>query len=66
MTPRQNLAKGGYYTVTDTRKISDWDYEVKGYTQDGQLLLHTTHKGEHSMQMECNAWEARGATRKQL
>jgi hypothetical protein len=53
-------AQGGYYTVQDLRQ---GDYRVRGYDYLGNLLLHTWHIGDHSMQMECAAWESRGARR---
>lgn len=62
----EDPAAGGHFTVTDLRAANgEWDYEVAGYTVDGQLLRKTVHKGEVSMQMECQAWLSRGAWRKE-
>ena len=57
-------AQGGYFTVTDrrpTRFLDRGDFHVRGYARNGNLLLHTWHSGEHSMQMEVSAWLRRGA-----
>jgi hypothetical protein len=61
-------ARGGYYTVQDLRQSRSWrghdaDYSVRGYDRLGNLLLHTWHIGDSSMQIECAAWESRGARR---
>ena len=52
-------AAGGYYVVQDR---GDGGYDVCGYTAKGALLLHTTHTTKTSMEIECEAWKARGAT----
>ena len=62
-------AYGGHYTVQDLRSHKGFnryghDFNVRGYDRDGNLLLHTWHIGESSMQMECDAWESRGARRR--
>jgi len=50
--------KPAYFTVQDK---GGGNYDVRGYTIAGNLLLHTWHIGEHSMKMECDAWRSRGA-----
>jgi hypothetical protein len=66
-TTRPDPARGGFYTVQDLRQSKrrddPADYNVRGYDRLGNLLLHTWHTGDHSMQMECTAWESRGAVR---
>jgi hypothetical protein len=62
-------ARGGHYTVQDLRESPNsnrpgHDFNVRGYDGRGNLLLHTWHIGESSMQMECAAWESRGAMRR--
>lgn len=62
-------ANGGYYTVQDLRPGKQWggsnhDFNVRGYDWHGTLLLHTWHVGDHSLQMEVDAWERRGAGRR--
>lgn len=67
MTTKSDPAKGGHYTVQDlreTKRLAGHDYNVRGYDRHGNLLVHTWHIGESSMQMECDAWERRGATRR--
>lgn len=64
---RPDPARGGYYTVQDLRADKrgggSVDYRVRGYDYLGNLLLHTWHIGDSSMQIECAAWESRGARR---
>ena len=61
-------AIGGHYSVQDLRLTKKAgtagpDFHVRGYDSIGNLLLSTWHIGEHSMQMECDAWERRGAVK---
>jgi hypothetical protein len=39
--------------------VSNWDYEVTGYFKDGRKAFITTHRGEHSKDMEVAAARSR-------
>lgn len=61
---REDPANGGRFIVIEHPVSSPGEvqvFEVKGYTKNGRTLLHTWHKGEHSMLMEVRAWCIRGA-----
>ena len=60
---RDDPAHGGHFTVQDLRGGRNaHDFNVRGYDKRGNLLLHTWHIGESSMQTECDTWRRRGAT----
>jgi hypothetical protein len=62
MDKLEDPARGGYFTVEDLRGgHGDVEFNVRAYDRRGELLLHTWHTTEGSMQIECDVWRRRGA-----